>query len=97
MTDENDPLFVPYPEHSHEPEFEIEPNLGNALTRVIAADPNEDEGEDHYFLHITHGHEGVVMDVYDIHGEEVLATLALTYGELVAHIFANDPGAKEGR
>lgn len=73
-------------EHSHEPQ-DISLPGGDQGSGVFATD---EEGR-HYYLEIKVTSEGLILDVFDRHGEECFATVARTFDELVDFVFANDP------
>lgn len=77
-------------EHSHEPQ----PVPGEPFSFGCFA--QDDEGR-HYWMSHKVTHEGVIIDVYDRYGEEVLASFARTFDELVDFVFANDPAVNEPR
>lgn len=69
-------------EHSHEPKQTAEGVHGVFVT--------DEEGR-HYYLEHKLTSEGIMIDLQDRYGEQLLATWAKTWDELGDFVYANDP------
>lgn len=72
-------------EHDHKPEFELQD--GGVRAGVYVTD---DEGR-HYWLSIKMSGEGIVTDVYDRYGDQLIATSISTFDDVAERVMDEDP------
>lgn len=70
-------------EHDHNIKYESEPGRAGVFV-------TDDEGR-HYWLSINVSREGLILDVYDRYGDQLIATSIATFDDLAEQVMDEDP------